>query len=70
MKKYPSTPYTDIDVNWYADKIQQQFNVSAKRSVELAIQAMSGMDGHGGDPCNRKDMQGVIDVVVKSWIKQ
>lgn len=70
MKKYPASPYPDEEIEWCADRIRQQFKTPPERSAELAIQAMSGMDGHGGDPCNRNDMQGVIDVVVKSWIDQ
>jgi hypothetical protein len=51
------------------ETIKQKFNLSSEKSYELAIQALRGLDSHGGDCSDWQQIKSVIDVVVKSWVK-
>ena len=48
--------------------IIKKYSVAPDRARRMAVQAMDGIDSHGGDPHDWITIQEVVDVVVGSWV--
>jgi len=53
----------------YKIKIMSKYHLDSNHAENLAIEAIHGLESHGGSVSDEVSMNRVIDVVVKSWIE-
>ena len=61
--------YSNELVEDVAHRIQNKFNTSWEKSLKLSRQIIEAYDDRGGNPRVKDEMDSLIDVVVRAWIK-
>lgn len=61
--------YSEELIERTAQTIEREHGVGHERARRFALAAMEGCDAHGGNPQSEKEMQRIIEVVVKAWIE-
>ena len=51
------------------EKIKKKYKLSDHKAKEYAEKAVKGLREHGGNPNVEKQLDSVIEVVVKAWIE-
>ncbi len=52
-----------------AEKIMSKYRIDSNLAEKYAVEAMNGLESHGGNIYDENSMNEVIDVVVSSWLE-
>ena len=67
--KYDPSYLSPKIVEWTKKKIKEKFDLGEDESLRLAERALHGIESHGGNKEDKREIQRVVDVVVASWVK-
>lgn len=67
--KYDPNYISPKTLEWTKNKIKEKFDLGEDESLKLAEDALRGIESHGGNKEDTREIQRAVDVVVASWVK-